>query len=160
MSIREALTEYFDITTPLSQEALKTLASQALNEKDRINLETLGTVKLQKKSKVFFQNLYYLFKDWKAYEIFRAEYPNLVDVLKTYFSVNPDINTLLSVLSHMKSRFYSISSAKNKTNNELDITLGVYKNESNVYNSLHYGVCSKYLEQAPIGSLIPGEIIQ
>lgn len=44
MSIREALTNYFDITKPLSQDALKMLASQALNQNDRENLEILATV--------------------------------------------------------------------------------------------------------------------
>lgn len=44
MSIRQALTEYFDITKPLTQEGLKMLASQALNEKDREMLELLATV--------------------------------------------------------------------------------------------------------------------
>lgn len=44
MSIRQALTEYFDITKPMSQEALKLLASQALNDKDRERLEFLSSV--------------------------------------------------------------------------------------------------------------------
>ena len=44
MSIREALTQYFDITTPLSQEALKVLASQASIHKDKIELENLASV--------------------------------------------------------------------------------------------------------------------
>lgn len=48
MSIRQALTEYFDISKPLSQEALRILASQALNEKDRERLEFLSTVNLKK----------------------------------------------------------------------------------------------------------------
>ena len=44
MSIRQALSEYFEITKPLTQEGLKMLASQALNEKDRETLENLATV--------------------------------------------------------------------------------------------------------------------
>lgn len=48
MSIRQALTHYFDISKPLSQEALKNLASQALNERDRGTLETLATVRIIK----------------------------------------------------------------------------------------------------------------
>ena len=44
MSIREALTSYFDITKPLSQDALKMLSTQALNKNDRENLEYLANV--------------------------------------------------------------------------------------------------------------------
>ncbi|RNA10633.1 nitric oxide inducible, partial [Brachionus plicatilis] len=141
MSIRQALTHYFDISRPLSQEALKNLASQALNERDREILDSLAT-------------------DWKKYESWKAEYPSLVDVLKTYESVNPDINNLLAVLPHLKSRFYSISSCLNKDKNELEITFGVLKNESKFPDSSHYGVCTKFLADSPIGIVIPAEIIQ
>lgn len=79
--------------------------------------------------------------------------------MKTFFSVNPDINTLIAVLPHMKSRFYSISSSKKVATNEFDITIGVYQYESSLYNSIHYGVCSKFLEDVTVGTVIPGEII-
>lgn len=46
MSVRDALTYYFDITTPLSQNALKELALLAQNEKERNDLEVLSNVNL------------------------------------------------------------------------------------------------------------------
>lgn len=83
-----------------------------------------------------------------------------MDVLKTFESVNPDINNMLAVLPHLKSRFYSISSCLNKDKNELEITFGVLRNESNFVNSSHYGVCTKFLADSPIGIVMPAEIIQ
>lgn len=59
----------------------------------------------------------------------------------------------------MKSRLYSISSCLNRDSNELEITFGVLKNESK-FGSNHYGVCTKFLADAPIGKMIPAEIIQ
>lgn len=44
MTIRQALSQYFDITKPLTQEALKMLALHALNDKDREKLDFLATV--------------------------------------------------------------------------------------------------------------------
>ncbi|RNA38902.1 nitric oxide synthase [Brachionus plicatilis] len=60
----------------------------------------------------------------------------------------------------MKSRFYSISSCLNKDKNELEITFGVLKNESIFADSSHYGVCTKFLADSPIGIVMPAEIIQ
>ena len=44
MTIRDALSNYFDITTPLSQDALNSLSLHAENEKERNNLEILANV--------------------------------------------------------------------------------------------------------------------
>lgn len=82
MSIRQALTQYFDITKPLSQEALKILASQALNERDREILETLATVrKSQINFFLFNQNLNKIF----FFKLILAN--ELIVNLKIYFSI-------------------------------------------------------------------------
>ena len=44
MTIRDALSNYFDITTPLSQDALNSLSLHAEKEKERNNLEILANV--------------------------------------------------------------------------------------------------------------------
>lgn len=102
-------------------------------------------------------NFLYL-KDIKAYEAWKSNYPNLVDVLKTHFSVNPDINLLLAELPRMKSRYYSISSSQKVSKDEVEITLGVFQVESKENKSIHYGVCSSFLNDAKIGTVIPCDI--
>lgn len=69
--------------------------------------------------------------------------------------MNPDINLLLAELPKMKPRYYSISSTQKVTKNEVEITLGVFENESSKYKSIHYGVCTKWLEMANLGTMIP-----
>ena len=44
MTIRDALSYYFDITTPLSQDALNSLSLHAEKEKERNSLEILANV--------------------------------------------------------------------------------------------------------------------
>jgi hypothetical protein len=44
MTIRDALTHYFDISSPLSQDALKELSLHADNKKERNSLEILANV--------------------------------------------------------------------------------------------------------------------
>ncbi len=47
-SIRSALTNYLDITSPVSQNMLLYFSTQATDENDRIQLEKLAKVKLMR----------------------------------------------------------------------------------------------------------------
>ncbi|CAF0860268.1 unnamed protein product [Brachionus calyciflorus] len=141
MSIRQALTYYFDINKPISQDGLKILANKAINEKEKELLKNIS-------------------EDWKEYELWKKDYPNLVAVLRKYLSLSLDVESLLVVLPQMKSRFYSISSILNNQKNEVEITFAILKYETKINGSVYYGLCSKFLGDSEIGKVISAEIIE
>lgn len=57
-SIRSALTNYLDITSPVSQNILLYFSTQATDENDRIQLEKLAKVKPKKWENTFFNVCY------------------------------------------------------------------------------------------------------
>ena len=139
MTIRDALTYYFDISTPLSQEALKEFSILALDEKDKRSLDILAN-------------------DQTNYEEWRLHYPNIADTLKYFPSIKLDITILLAELPRLKGRFYSISSSHNVAKNDIDITLGIIEHYSNFHKAHHYGVCSKFLNDLHLDEIVPATV--
>ena len=87
------------------------------------------------------------------YEKWRLNGHNLVEVLEEFPSLRPNASLLLTQLPKLQPRFYSISSSP-KAVDDIHITLGVveYQLEG---KSIHYGVCSKWLEQLNDGQTVP-----
>lgn len=135
ITLRAAFTNFLDITSPPTQKMLMYLALQASEESDRSNLEKLA-------------------KDHLAYEEWKLDsYPNLVEVLNEFNSVKPNATLLLTQLPKLQARFYSISSSP-KVTDQIDLTLGVVEYTLKG-KSVHYGVCSKWLDEMNIGETIP-----
>jgi nitric-oxide synthase, brain len=135
ITLRTAFTNFLDITSPPSQKLLSYLSLQASDETDRLNLEKLA-------------------KDHLAYEEWKLDgYPNLVEVLEEFSSVKPNVTLLLTQLPKLQARFYSISSSP-KATDSIDLTLGVveYKVKD---KTVHYGVCSKWLDEMNVGDTVP-----
>ncbi len=82
----------------------------------------------------------------------------MVDTLKYFPSIQPDVASLLANLPRLKGRFYSISSAQTISKNDIDLTVGVVQYYSDFHKSFHYGVCTKYLEDMNIGEILPATI--
>ncbi|GIY63295.1 nitric oxide synthase, salivary gland [Caerostris darwini] len=135
LTMRIALTRYLDITTPPGQQFLRTLATMAEDEGDQRKIKLLATDSVR-------------YEDWKSHL-----YPNLLEVLEYFPSVNPTPGFLLTHLTTLQPRFYSISSAPAFHPGHIHLTVAVviYKTQN---NAQHYGVCSNYLESLPIGSEI------
>lgn len=114
-SLRTLLTRFLDITTAPSRQLLTFLASSCEDEKEK---EILN--KLAKESS--------LYEDWK-----HSKLPHLLEVFEQFPSCKPPASLLISQLSPLQPRFYSISSSLKKHLNEIHLTVAVvnYKNEGN-----------------------------
>ncbi|KFM65760.1 Nitric oxide synthase, salivary gland, partial [Stegodyphus mimosarum] len=135
LTMRLALTRYLDITTPPGQQFLRILATMAKEEGDKRKIQLLATDSVR-------------YEDWKS-----QTYPNLLEVLENFPSVVPTPGFLLTHLTPLQPRFYSISSAPDFHPGHIHLTVAVviYKTQS---GALHYGVCSNYLTSLSLGSEI------
>lgn len=134
-TLRHAFTNLLDITSPLSQDMLKNLSSQATSDSDREKLEKLSQDHL-------------VYEKWKL-----NGYPNLVEVLDEFPSLRPNASLLITKLPKLQPRFYSISSSPKQTDN-INITVGVIE-YTPVGKSTHYGVCSKWLDEMNTNDTVP-----
>ncbi|KAK9703975.1 FAD binding domain [Popillia japonica] len=133
-SVRELFSKFLDITTPPSSNLLQQFAAIATDEEDQKRLNILAT-------------------DSAAYEDWRYwRYPNLLEVLEEFPSVNPYAPLLVAQLSLLQPRFYSISSSRAIYPNQINLTVAVvvYRTQDGD-GPVHYGVASNYLQDAPIG---------
>ena len=87
MTLREILTRYLDITTPPSPQLLGILATQAKQQDDRIDIESLAKGEEE-------------YEEWK-YNF----YPNLVEVIDWFCSLHGQVDPsmLLSQLPVLQS---------------------------------------------------------
>lgn len=134
-TLRTAFTNYLDITSPLTQNMLMLMSTQAACETDRIQLEKLATDHVE-------------YEKWKL-----NGYPNLAEVLEEFPSVRPNASLLIIKLPKLQPRFYSISSSPKHTD-DINITVGVVEYTPKG-KSTHYGVCSKWLEDISTNETIP-----
>jgi nitric-oxide synthase len=92
-------------------------------------------------------------QDSAAYEDWRHwRYPNLLEVLEEFPSVTPYAPLLIAQLSILQPRFYSISSSPLLHPDQVHLTVAVvvYKTQDGE-GPVHYGVCSNYLQDVPVG---------
>lgn len=108
-SVRQLLSRLLNITTPPSKQFLSFLAAYCSNEEEKIQMESLST-----------DNDSY--ESWKARKL-----PHLLAVLNEFPSCRPPTAVLLSKLTPLQPRFYSISSSQRKHPGEVHLTVGVVK---------------------------------
>ncbi|CAH1374762.1 unnamed protein product [Tenebrio molitor] len=133
-SLKTLLSRFLDITTPPTPNLLQHFASIATDQDDQRKLELLAT-------------------DSAAYEDWRHwRYPNLLEVLEEFPSVTPYAPLLIAQLSILQPRFYSISSSPLLHPDQVHLTVAVvvYKTQDGE-GPVHYGVCSNYLQDVPVG---------
>jgi sulfite reductase alpha subunit-like flavoprotein len=135
----DAFKHYLDITSPLTQKMLMYFSSQTSNENERIQLEKLS-------------------KDPVAYEEWKLnKYPNLAEVLEEFPNLRPNASLLITQLPKLQPRFYSVSSSP-KVSDDITITAGVVEYRPPKGKNIHYGVCTKWLDEIKIGEIVPAYI--
>jgi nitric-oxide synthase len=92
-----------------------------------------------------------VYEDWKQYY-----WPHLGTLLDQFPGVRPDAAVLATMLPLLQPRFYSVSSSPRAHPTELHLTVAVvsYRTKGGE-GPTHFGVCSNYLNEAPVGSLVP-----
>ncbi|ODM95587.1 Nitric oxide synthase [Orchesella cincta] len=137
-SLRGLFTRYLDITTPPRPNLFLYLMGCTEDTEEQERLSSLA-------------------KDSDVYEHWKQVYwPTLVTVLEQFPKVKPDATVLCTMLPLLQPRFYSVSSSPIAYNDELHLTVAVvtYKTKGGE-GPTHYGVCSNYLNDIQIGTLVP-----
>ena len=138
-TLADAMTFYLDITTPATQNLLMYFSGQCSSDEDRLKLEKLA-------------------KDHLAYEEWKINgYPNLAEILDEFNSLRPNASLLITQLPKLQPRFYSLSSSPKACDN-MFITAGVVAYKPAQGRAMHYGVCTKWLDELHIGGLVPSFI--
>ncbi|CAH2281649.1 nitric oxide synthase, endothelial [Pelobates cultripes] len=137
-TLRQALTNYLDITTPPTPQLLQLLSILCEEPDERKRLETLSQDSR-------------LYEEWKWYKC-----PTLVEVLEEFPSICVPSSLLLTQLPLLQPRYYSISSSSDAFPEQIHLTVAVvsYNTQDNK-GPLHFGVCSTWLDQLPPDSPIP-----
>ncbi|XP_069815380.1 nitric oxide synthase 3 isoform X2 [Dendropsophus ebraccatus] len=137
-TLRQALTNYLDITTPPTPQLLQLLSVIAEDPEEKHRLETLSQDARQ-------------YEEWKWHRC-----PTLVEVLEEFPSISVPSSLLLTQLPLLQPRYYSISSSLDAYPDQIHLTVAVvmYHTQENK-GPVHYGVCSTWLDQLTPGAHIP-----
>ncbi|XP_075070343.1 nitric oxide synthase 3 isoform X2 [Mixophyes fleayi] len=137
-TLRQALTNYLDITTPPTPQLLQLLSVLSEDPDERQKLEILSQDARQ-------------YEEWKWFRC-----PNLVEVLEEFPSICVPSSLLLTQLPLLQPRYYSISSSLEASPDQIHLTVAVvsYHTQENK-GPLHYGVCSTWLDQLSPGASVP-----
>ncbi|MBV9455041.1 MAG: cytochrome P450 [Rubrobacter sp.] len=81
---------------------------------------------------------------------------SLIDLLEEFSSCELPFNIYLELLPPLKPRYYSISSSPLVTPDKCSITVGVVNGPARSGRGMYQGVCSSYLAQQPVGSVVEG----
>ncbi|XP_039248117.2 nitric oxide synthase 1-like isoform X2 [Styela clava] len=134
-TLRTAFERYFDITTCPTPQLLKIFADCAADDKEKARLLELSEGKSE-------------YEEWKFHFL-----PNLAEVLAEFPSVRVEASLLLSQLSPLQCRYYSISSSTDVYPNEVHCTVAIVSyNTQGGSGTKRHGVCSSYLNRMELGS--------
>ncbi|KAJ8415334.1 hypothetical protein AAFF_G00423140 [Aldrovandia affinis] len=137
-TIYQAFKYFLDITTPPSPLLLQQFASLASNDKQKKKLEVLSKG-LQE------------YEEWKWYNN-----PTLVEVLEEFPSLQIPSTLLLTQLSLLQPRYYSISSSPDTCPGEIHLTVAVVSYRPRDGDGpIHHGVCSSWLNRIETEEVVP-----
>jgi cytochrome P450/NADPH-cytochrome P450 reductase len=131
--VRDLLTYHVDLSGPLSRKELRTLASACPCPPEKMAIEALTTESAYQRE-VIERRLH------------------LIDLLEKYRSIECDLSLLLSLRPLLKPRYYSISSSPRVLSDACSVTVGVLTTNQN--GAHHEGLCSHFLADAPVGSVL------
>ncbi|ETE61210.1 Nitric oxide synthase, inducible, partial [Ophiophagus hannah] len=137
-TLSQALMHFLDVTSPPSQQLLRSFSQLAedKSEKERLNLLCHNLEEYNK---------------WKFYNS-----PTILEVLEEFPSIRLSTSFLLSQLPLLKPRYYSISSSQDWEPQELHLTVAVVTYRSrNGKGPVHHGVCSTWLNTVALKKTIP-----
>ena len=81
---------------------------------------------------------------------------SLIDLLEEFRSCELPFNIYLELLPPLKPRYYSISSSPLVDPEKCSITVGVVEGPARSGRGRYRGVCSSYLAERPVGSVVEG----
>jgi cytochrome P450/NADPH-cytochrome P450 reductase len=81
---------------------------------------------------------------------------SLIDLLEEFRSCELPFNIYLELVPPLKPRYYSISSSPLVDPGKCSITVGVVEGPARSGRGRYHGVCSSYLAELPIGSVVEG----
>ncbi|KAB1255507.1 Nitric oxide synthase; brain, partial [Camelus dromedarius] len=137
-TIFQAFKYYLDITTPPTPLQLQQFASLATSEKEK-------------------QRLLVLSKGLQEYEEWKwGKNPTIVEVLEEFPSVQMPSTLLLTQLSLLQPRYYSISSSPDMYPDEVHLTVAIvsYRTRDGE-GPVHHGVCSSWLNRIQADEAVP-----
>ncbi|KAB0406205.1 hypothetical protein E2I00_002502, partial [Balaenoptera physalus] len=137
-TIFQAFRYYLDITTPPTPLQLQQFASLATSEKEK-------------------QRLLVLSKGLQEYEEWKwGRNPNIVEVLEEFPSIQMPSTLLLTQLSLLQPRYYSISSSPDMYPDEVHLTVAIvsYRTRDGE-GPIHHGVCSSWLNRIQADEVVP-----
>uniref|UniRef100_A0A8D1BY32 Nitric oxide synthase n=1 Tax=Sus scrofa TaxID=9823 RepID=A0A8D1BY32_PIG len=137
-TIFQAFKYYLDITTPPTPLQLQQFASLATSEKEK-------------------QRLLVLSKGLQEYEEWKwGKNPTIVEVLEEFPSIQMPSTLLLTQLSLLQPRYYSISSSPDMYPDEVHLTVAVvsYRTRDGE-GPIHHGVCSSWLNRIQADEVVP-----
>uniref|UniRef100_A0A8C8XC74 Nitric oxide synthase n=1 Tax=Panthera leo TaxID=9689 RepID=A0A8C8XC74_PANLE len=137
-TIFQAFKYYLDITTPPTPLQLQQFASLATSEKEK-------------------QRLLVLSKGLQEYEEWKwGKNPTIVEVLEEFPSIQMPTTLLLTQLSLLQPRYYSISSSPDMYPDEVHLTVAVVSYHTrDGEGPIHHGVCSSWLNRIPADEVVP-----
>ncbi|KAM5310894.1 nitric oxide synthase 1 isoform 2-T4 [Glossophaga mutica] len=137
-TIFQAFKYYLDITTPPTPLQLQQFASLATSEKEK-------------------QRLLVLSKGLQEYEEWKwGKNPTIVEVLEEFQSIQMPATLLLTQLSLLQPRYYSISSSPDMYPDEVHLTVAIvsYRTRDGE-GPIHHGVCSSWLNRIQSDEVVP-----
>ncbi|XP_062038829.1 nitric oxide synthase 1 [Lepus europaeus] len=137
-TVFQAFKYYLDITTPPTPLQLQQFASLASNEKEK-------------------QRLLVLSKGLQEYEEWKwGKNPTIVEVLEEFPSIQMPATLLLTQLSLLQPRYYSISSSPDMYPDEVHLTVAIVSYHTrDGEGPIHHGVCSSWLNRIPADEVVP-----
>ncbi|XP_052611131.1 LOW QUALITY PROTEIN: nitric oxide synthase, brain [Peromyscus californicus insignis] len=137
-TIFQAFKYYLDITTPPTPLQLQQFASLATSEKEK-------------------QRLLVLSKGLQEYEEWKwGKNPTMVEVLEEFPSIQMPATLLLTQLSLLQPRYYSISSSPDMYPDEVHLTVAIVSYHTrDGEGPIHHGVCSSWLNRIQADDVVP-----
>uniref|UniRef100_A0A452SNX7 Nitric oxide synthase n=1 Tax=Ursus americanus TaxID=9643 RepID=A0A452SNX7_URSAM len=134
-TIFQAFKYYLDITTPPTPLQLQQFASLATSEKEKQRLLVLSRE----------------YEEWKW-----GKNPTIVEVLEEFPSIQMPSTLLLTQLSLLQPRYYSISSSPDMYPDEVHLTVAIvsYRTRDGE-GPIHHGVCSSWLNRIQADEVVP-----
>ena len=139
---REALTHYFDIRNPPKRSVIRTLSEFAKNPFERRTLMHLGVTTENNEPSPFYQQ--YILRDNRG----------IATILRDFPSIQVDPETLISILSPLKPRLYSIANSGAQSGVSASICMTVLFGPA-PDGRPWYGTNSYYLDKTVEGDKVP-----
>ncbi|XP_045152640.1 nitric oxide synthase, brain [Echinops telfairi] len=137
-TVFQAFKHYLDITTPPTPLQLQQFASLATSEEEKQRLMVLSKG-LQE------------YEEWKW-----GKNPTIVEVLEEFPSIQMPATLLLTQLSLLQPRYYSISSSPDMYPGEVHLTVAIVSYcTRDGEGPIHHGVCSSWLNRIPADEVVP-----